>query len=389
MKFRRVILMVMDGCGAGAAPDAALFGDAGPTLGDTLVHISQSVGALRIPYLRKLGLGNALPLVGGDPDLAPIGGYGRLQERSMGGKDTVTGHWEMMGIVTEQRFPTYPQGFPTDLIAAFEKAIGRPTLGNYASSGTVVLKELGEKHLATGYPIVYTSADSVFQIACHQPTVSLDELYGFCHRARELLSGEWGVQRVIARPFEGTSASDFRRTGFRKDFPLSPPANVLDALAATNVFVGGIGVIPEVFDHRGFTFSERTQSNPEHHRATLGLLERNSDGFIFVNYEDFDMLYGHRNDPEGFGAALEQFDGYVGDLVGRMTQTDLLLICADHGNDPTTPTTDHSREYSPLLVYSPGLPGGRDYGIRSTFADIGATVAAVFGVDSPAGTSLI
>ena len=381
--------MVMDGCGAGAAPDAALFGDEGPTLGDTLVHIAQAVNGLRLPNLRKLGLGNALSLVGAGPDPHPIGSYGRLQERSMGGKDTVTGHWEMMGIVTDKRFPTYPDGFPAEMIAAFEKAIGSPTLGNYASSGTVILDQLGEKHIATGYPIVYTSADSVFQIACQQPTVSLEKLYDYCRSARSILQGEWNVQRVIARPFEGDHVGQFRRTEHRQDFPLSPPPNVLDALQAAKVFVAGIGVIPEVYDRRGFSYSERTQSNPEHHRALQEQLDKHADGFFFVNFEDFDMLYGHRNNPSGFAAALELFDGYVGTTMGRMREDDLLLLCADHGNDPTTPSTDHSREYSPLLVYSPGLKGGRDYGIRPTFADLGATVAAVFGVSSPAGESLL
>jgi phosphopentomutase len=390
MKFDRVFLIIMDGCGAGSAPDAAEFGDFADNLGDTLVHTAKAVGGLKIPTLRDLGLGNALDLANEGPRPAPRGSFGRLQEASKGGKDTVTGHWEMMGIQVAERFPTYPQGFPADVIAAFEKAIGSPTLGNYASSGTVILKELGEKHLETGYPIVYTSADSVFQIACHEAKVPPEKLYEICRAARQLLHSPHNVQRVIARPFEGESADTFRRTEHRKDFPLSPPSNVLDALQAKGVFVAGVGVIPEVFDNRGFSFSRRTQSNVEHHRATMELLAQHSSGFFFVNFEDFDMLYGHRNDPRGFAGALEQFDTYMAELMGAMKPSDLLLISADHGNDPTTPSTDHAREYVPLLLYSPSLPGGRDYGIRPTMADLGATVAAALGAEAPTvGSSLL
>ena len=387
--MKRVILIVLDGCGAGMAPDAELFGDVGVNAGDTLVHTARAVGGLKIPNLRSLGLGNALDLAGGGPLDNPRGCFGRLTEKSLGGKDTVTGHWEMMGIISEKPFPTYPQGFPADLMARFSQAIGSPVLGNYASSGTVILKELGEEHLATGYPIVYTSADSVFQIACHEEKVPIERLYEICRSAREVLSGEHNVQRVIARPFEGTSKDDFRRTERRKDFPLSPPENVLDHLSGAGHYVAGIGVVPEVFDGRGFTYRERTQTNQEHHDATMRQLASQERGFFFVNFEDFDMLYGHRNDPPGFAAALETFDGYLGELLGVLRPDDLLLITADHGNDPTTPSTDHTREYAPLLLYSASVPGGRDYGIRDTFADLGATVASAFGVKTPAGTSLL
>ncbi|MBS2033430.1 phosphopentomutase [bacterium] len=383
MRFQRVFLLVMDGCGAGTAPDAAEFGDFGDNLGDTLVHTARAVGGLKIPHLRSLGLGNALDLAGGQPVAKPIGSYGRLQETSQGGKDTVTGHWEMMGISVDERFPTYPDGFPTDLIADFETAIGRKVIGNKASSGTTILKELGETHLATGSPIVYTSADSVFQIACNEAVVPIEELYDICRKARQLLQPPHGVQRVIARPFEGTCAADFRRTERRKDFPITPPANVIDSLYAAGVFTAGVGVIPEVFGGRGFVYSERTQSNPEHHQATMRLASEHQSGFFFVNFEDFDMLYGHRNDPAGFAACLEQFDGYVGELISVMRPGDLLLITADHGNDPTTPSTDHSREYAPLLLYSPSVEGGQDFKIRPTFADLGATVAAAFEVGEP------
>lgn len=383
MKFDRVFLLVMDGCGAGTAPDAAEFGDFGDNLGDTLVHTARAVGGLKIPTLRSLGLGNALDLAGAPPVEKPIGSYGRLQETSRGGKDTVTGHWEMMGISVDERFPTYPNGFPAEVIADFERAIGRKTLGNKASSGTTILQELGEQHMASGSPIVYTSADSVFQIACHESVIPPAELYEICLKARQLLQGEHGVQRVIARPFEGKTRDDFRRTERRKDFPITPPANVIDSLYTSGVFTAGVGVIPEVFGGRGFVYAERTQSNPDHHKATMRLAQEHEKGFIFVNFEDFDMLYGHRNDAPGFAACLEEFDGFVAELMSVMRETDLLLITADHGNDPTTPSTDHAREYAPLLLYSPGLEGGQDFKIRPTFADLGATVAAAFEVGEP------
>lgn len=388
--FERVILIVMDGCGAGTAPDADLFGDRDENLGNTLVNIARAVGGLSIPTLRRLGLGNALSLEGGAPVADPVGSYGRLRERSLGGKDTVTGHWEMMGILTDKPFPTYPHGFPPEVVEAFSARIGRGVLGNRPASGTVIIAELGEEHLATGKPIVYTSADSVFQIACNEAVVPIEQLYQFCRSAREVLTGEHAVQRVIARPFEGDRAANFRRTERRKDFPLSPPENALDRLHAAGVHVAGIGVIPEVFDGRGFDFTLRTQTNLEHHQATLDALAREKRGFFFVNFEDFDMLYGHRNDPQGFAAALETFDGYVAELIAGLGERDLLLLSADHGNDPTTPSTDHSREYAPLLVFSPGLAGGRDYGDRDTFADLGETVLDAFGLEPMGvGTSLL
>lgn len=390
MKLERVFLLVMDGCGAGTAPDAADYGDSGENLGNTLVNTARAVGGLKIPTLRSLGLGNALDLMGEGPRTTLVGSYGRLQEVSKGGKDTVTGHWEMMGICVDQPFPTYPAGFPEDLMRKFENAIGRQILGNKASSGTTVLQELGEEHLSTGKPIVYTSADSVFQIACHEGIIAVEELYRFCQVARDLLQGEHGVQRVIARPFEGADRAHFRRTERRKDFPLTPPRNVLDCLYEAGVYTAGIGVIPEVFGGRGFRYGERTQNNPDHHRATMALAREQPKGLIFVNFEDFDMLYGHRNDPVGFARALEEFDGFVGELMTVLGPQDLLLITADHGNDPTTPSTDHCREYAPLLLFSPGLPGGRDFGIRPTYADLGATVAAALGVPGVGlGTSLL
>ncbi len=386
MHFDRVLLIVMDGCGAGSAPDAQDFGDDPAHPGNTLVNVAASQpDGLKIPNLRRLGLGNLLDLKGGSPVAQPTGRFGRLQEQSRGGKDTVTGHWEMMGIVVAEPFPTYPQGFPRDLLQRFEESIGRATLGNRASSGTVIIDELGEEHLRTGAPIIYTSADSVFQIACHEGTVGIDELYQICLTARRLLTGEHAVQRVIARPFEGSSRSDFRRTERRKDFPLDPPRNVLDLLAEAAVSTAGIGVIPEVFGGRGFSYSERTQTNQEHYEATLKLLDTQERGFFFINFEDFDMLYGHRLDPDGFAQALETFDGYLGELLPKIGPKDLLMLTADHGNDPTIPSTDHSREYAPLLLYSPSLTAGQNYGDRSTFADLGASVLDAFGLSNELG----
>lgn len=390
MTYDRVLLLVLDGCGAGAAPDASDFGDDPAHPGNTLVHVAQAVGGLKVPVLRRLGLGNLLPLPGGEPIAEPAGSFARLQEKSRGGKDTVTGHWEMMGIVAEEKFPTYPDGFPEDLLNAFSAKIGRTVLGNKAASGTVIIDELGEEHLRTGSPIVYTSADSVFQIACNEAVVPIEELYEICLAARELLTGEHAVQRVIARPFDGQDQASFRRTERRKDFPLSPPVNVLDHLQEAGVFTAGIGVIPEVFDNRGFDYALRTQTNEEHYEATLDLLRKHPRGFFFVNFEDFDMLYGHRLDPVGFAAALETFDGYLEQILAAMGERDLLLITADHGNDPTIPSTDHTREYVPLLLTSKTWTAGQALGDRPTFADVGATVLDAFEVSAnTAGESLL
>jgi len=386
--IERTFLLVMDGCGAGTAPDAELFGDTGANQGNTLVNVARAVGGLQIPTLRSLGLGNALDLLGGEPAARPLGSFGRLQERSMGGKDTVTGHWEMMGILVENPFPTYPQGFPQELVRAFEEALGTQVLGNYPASGTDIIRDLGEEHMRTGRPILYTSADSVFQVACHEGVVPIERLYEICRIGRSLLKGEHGVQRVIARPFEGQPGS-FRRTERRKDFPMEPPENVLDRLAAAGVRVAGVGVVPEVFDGRGFAWKKRTQTNQEHFEATLEAMESGCR-MVFTNFEDFDMLYGHRRDAPGFARALETFDGYLRTIMDRMHPEDLLLLTADHGNDPTTPSTDHAREYAPVLMYSPSLPGGRNFGTRSTFADLGATLAEVFRVPPmPVGQSLL
>lgn len=385
--IERVIVVVLDGCGVGAAPDAAEYGDTGENTPNTLGHLARAVGGLNLPTLQGLGLGNILPLQGVPPAHLPRAHYGKVQPHSKG-KDSVTGHWEMMGIHTETPFPTYPQGFPPEVIQAFEARIGRGTLGNYPASGTEIIKQLGMEHLRTGKPIVYTSADSVFQIAAHEAVIPLEELYQMCAIARELLQPPHHVQRVIARPFVGDSPETFRRTENRRDFPLPPPRNLIDLLAEQGIGVYGIGVVPELFVYRGFRQAERTQSNPEHYAALLRALESDC-AFIFANFEDFDMLYGHRNDPPGFARALEAFDEMLSELLTRLRPTDLLMLTADHGNDPTTPSTDHSREYLPLLVYSPAFEAGTALGTRTTLADIGATVGRVWGIALPHGTPLL
>lgn len=382
---KRVILLILDGCGAGAAPDAALFGDVGENEPNTLSNTARAVGGLRVPNMRRLGLGRIAEIGPGPND--PVGAYGKLREISMG-KDTVTGHWEMMGIHTSKPFPTYPQGFPPEVVDPFEDAIGEKALGNYPASGTEIIKQLGEEHLRTGRPILYTSADSVFQIAAHEERYDLERLYDVCRVARRQLVPPHNVQRVIARPFLGETAGDFWRTERRKDFPLEPPPNLLDVLASAGVGCWGVGVIGEVFLGRGLAHTVRTRSNPEHHAAVLEAM-RGDAQFIFANFEDTDMLFGHRNDPHGFANCLEQFDTMLGETLAALLPSDLLVITADHGNDPTTPSTDHSREYAPLLAYGTWMTAGRDLGIRSAFADIGATIGEAFGVPCPIGSSFL
>jgi len=386
MQLERIILVVLDGCGVGAAPDAADYGDTGVNHPNTLGHLAEAVGGLNLPVLQSLGLGNILALRGVPPANPPRAHYGKVQPHSKG-KDSVTGHWEMMGIHTETPFPTYPNGFPPDLIRAFEARIGRETLGNYPASGTEIIKQLGMEHLRTGKPIVYTSADSVFQIAAHEAVIPLDELYRMCEIARDLLQPPHHVQRVIARPFVGDSPETFKRTENRRDFPLPPPYNLIDALSERGIGVYGIGVVPELFVYRGFRQAERTQSNPEHYAALLRALQSDC-AFLFANFEDFDMLYGHRNDPHGFARALEAFDAMLADLLPRLQPTDLLILTADHGNDPTTPSTDHSREYLPLILYSPAFSQGSTVGTRDTLADIGATIAANWNINLTNGEGI-
>jgi phosphopentomutase len=377
---KRAIVIVLDGCGAGEAPDASLFNDHDNP--STLKHVWEQAGPVNAPNLIGAGYFSA----GGIMTRVGLEGfevrYGRLQELSMGGKDSVTGHWELMGAITTEPFPTYPNGFPEDLIAAFQTQIGTKTLGNRAASGTQVIAELGDEHLRTGFPIVYTSADSVFQIACHEDLFPISRLYDICKVARKLCSAPNNVQRVIARPFSGTSPN-FTRTERRKDFPLTPPPNLVDQIGD----VLGIGVVPELFDGRGFRAVRRTQSNQEHAVALYEALGTDAR-FIFANFEDTDMKFGHRNDVAGFARCLEEFDLTLGKLLSKLTEDDLLILTADHGNDPTTPSTDHSREFVPVSLVRRGQ-GTHPLGDTPGMNSIGKSVAEHIGVTWSGGLDLM
>ncbi|MEO7453889.1 MAG: phosphopentomutase [Fimbriimonadales bacterium] len=383
MTFDRVIVLVLDGCGAGAAPDAADFNDFAENEGHTLANVWKSAGTINAPNLIELGY-FAGAGVGPPPGVAA---YGRLREVGIG-KDTVTGHWEMMGIHVAEAFPTYPDGFPIQLIKQYERAIGMQTIGNEAASGTEIIARLGPTHVETGCPIVYTSADSVFQVACHEEIVPIEKLYEICLVARAILVPPNGVGRVIARPFTGSETAGFARTERRKDFPLDPLRNLVDSIAEVVGPVYGIGVIPEVFVHRGFKEVRRTQENAEHYEMLKDAMASDAS-FIWANFEDFDMLYGHRNDPIGFARCLEAFDLYLGNIRSAMRDTDLLIVTADHGNDPTTPSTDHSREYVPVSLWHKGMTESIDLGDREGLWCIGATVASALGVSFERGEALV
>lgn len=381
-QFERVIWIVLDSVGIGAMPDAAEFGDEGS---DTLGNIAQR-RKLNLPNLRRLGLGNIKPLHGLPPVDTPEGAFGKCTLASPG-KDTTTGHWEMAGIILDKPFPVYPHGFPDRVMNAFESQIGRKTLGNKAASGTEIIKELGEEHLRTGWPIVYTSADSVFQIAAHERVIPLEELYKICEIARAILRGKDEVGRVIARPFKG-EPGQFVRTANRKDYAVPPPQGMLlDQLAAKQVTVCGIGKISDIFLGRGITRSVKTKNNDDGMQKTLAQVKEQTSGLVFINLVDFDQQFGHRNDIEGYARALETVDRWLPSL--ELEREDLAILTADHGCDPTTPSTDHSREYTPLLVYGPQVRGAVNLGTRRTLADIGQTVAENFGTAIPAGCSFL
>jgi phosphopentomutase len=382
--FPRITWIVLDSVGAGEMPDAAFYGDAGS---DTLGHIA-CARELHLPNLAQMGLGNLkrLPHVG--PVDRPTAAFGKCALASPG-KDTTTGHWEMVGIHLAKPFPLYPHGFPPEIMQEFERQIGRGTLGNCAASGTEILKELGEEHMRTGKPIVYTSADSVFQVAAHEEVIPLWELYKICEIAREMLRGPYEVGRVIARPFVGEPGA-FARTPNRKDYAVPPPRGMLlDQLHDHKVEVFSVGKIFDVFLGRGIDEYEKTKSNTDGMAKTLGALDELERGLLFVNLVDFDQQYGHRNDVEGYAKALEEFDAWLPSLYAKLSADDLLIITADHGCDPTTPSTDHSREYVPLLVYRPRKLEPRDLGLRSTLSDIGQTVAENFGAKLGEGTSFL
>ncbi|MBI2818248.1 MAG: phosphopentomutase [Acidobacteria bacterium] len=384
VKFHRVILIVMDSVGIGAMPDAAEYGDEGS---DTLGNINR-VRPCRLPMLVRLGLANIAPLPNLNPSDSPMGAYGRAALASKG-KDTTTGHWEMAGLILETAFPTYPNGFPAEVMNTFESAIGRKTLGNYTASGTEIIEQLGAEHMRTGYPIVYTSADSVFQIAAHEQVIPLQELYRMCQIARDILQGEHRVGRVIARPFIG-QPGDFRRTGNRHDYAIEPPrGGLLDCLQQAGIFTYGVGKIRDIFCGRGLSDYVLMDGNTDGMRKTMQAMDQHRDGLLFTNLVDFDMLYGHRNDVEGYARALEEFDAQLSELLERMSDRDLLLITADHGCDPTTASTDHSREYVPILAYGKKARAGVNLGTRQTLADIGQTVAENFELHLQHGASFL
>ena len=392
----RVVIIVMDSVGIGALPDAAKYADEGS---NTLVNTARAVGGLSLPHLARLGLGRLAPIPGVPAltDGEVRGAYGIMASRTAG-KDTIAGHWELAGLVLDQPIPTFPQGFPPDMVAAFEEAIGRPTIGNEVASGTEIVARLGQRHLDTGYPIIYTSADSVFQVASHEDLVPVETLYEWCRTARRLfgLGEKHVVGRVIARPFAGAPGA-FYRTERRHDFSLAPfGSTLLDKLQRAGLPVLAVGKIIDIFAGRGITKHLRTTGNMEGVNRTIEAIRGNvgetglKGGLIFTNLVDFDMLYGHRNDPAGYARALEEFDARMPELLEALRPGDYLMITADHGCDPTTPSTDHSREYVPLLVAENSLKGGVALGRRATFADVSATVAEILGVEGTgAGVSFL
>lgn len=382
---KKTILIVLDSVGIGALEDAAAYGDAGA---DTLGHIINTCHP-NLPNLMAMGLGNIDGASFPGAVAAPTAAYGRLREVSAG-KDTTTGHWEIAGVQLSRPFPTFPNGFPQEFISRFEQAVGRQTIGNKPASGTAILDELGEEHIATGKLIVYTSADSVFQIAANEAVVPLEELYRDCEIAREMLRDELEVGRVIARPFVGERAGAFKRTGGRRDFSAMPPETMCDVLAAAGKTVYGVGKIEDIFGHRGITQSNHAAGNPACMEATFAAMKEDFDGLLFVNLVDFDMVYGHRRDVQGYARALEEFDRQLPQIQALMGDEDMLVLTADHGCDPCHTGTDHTREHTPLLVWGRGLRPGVNLGTRQTYADISATVLDFFGMDKKLkGTSFL
>ena len=384
-KYKRIFVVVLDSLGIGAVEDSPEYGDVGV---DTLGHIAQKVQGLKIPNLKKLGMVNLHPLEGMEPAEHPLGRYMRLKERSRG-KDTMTGHWEMMGLLVTTPFQTFTShGFPKELIDELEKRTGRKIIGNKSASGTEILDELAEEEIREGHLIVYTSADSVLQICGNEETMGLDSLYHYCESARELtLRDEWKVGRVIARPYTGMKKGEFKRTSNRHDYALKPYGRTaLNALKDAGYDVVSIGKIYDIFDGEGLTQSNHSNSSVHGMEQTIQYAKTDFNGLCFVNLVDFDALWGHRRNPEGYGRELERFDEKLGELLPLLGEDDLLILTADHGNDPTYTGTDHTREQVPFIAYSPSMEGGKDLGGADTFAVIGATVADNFGVKMPEGT---
>lgn len=386
--MKRSIVIILDGVGVGELPDASLYADAGS---NTLHNVACAVGGLRLPNLKRMGLGNIIPFPGVSPCTDAVASYAIMAAVSPG-KDTITGHWELMGVQLKEPFRTYPDGFPDDLVALFERAIGRKTLGKKPASGTEVIERYGAEHMRTGWPIIYTSADSVFQIACHEQVVPLEQLYEYCAKARQILSGEHLVARVIARPFVGVPGS-FKRTPRRKDYSLPPPGKtLLDCVSESGQGVLAIGKIDDIFAGRGMTMTIHTSDNSVGILAIIKALsgEPSGWGLLLANLVDFDMLYGHRKDAHGFARTLEQFDDNLPEILGALQEDDILMITADHGCDPTTPGTDHTREYVPLIVYGKSLARGVNLGVRDTFSDAAASLAEFMGLLCPLkGTSFM
>jgi phosphopentomutase len=383
--FERVIIIVLDGVGIGELPDAIEYADTGAA---TLQHVASAVGGVHLPALESLGLGKIDNIQGVASDVVPRASWGKMAEASAG-KDSVTGHWELAGVILDQPFRVFPEGFPAEIVTSFAQAAGAWPLGNCSESGTDILRRLGEKHLKTGQPIIYTSVDSVFQIAAHEEILAPHQLYRLCLQTSSILA-PYNVCRVIARPFLGESSDTFYRTHGRRDFPRTPPvATLLDLLLAAGVETCGIGKIKDLYAGAGLSQSVVTQSNFEGMQQTLKMLDEIKSGLIMTNLVDFDMLYGHRLNYHGFADALVEFDQWLPTLLERLSQKDLLLITADHGCDPLMPGTDHTREYVPLLAYSKVLTSGTDLGVRSTFADVAATVADNFAIAIGAGESFL
>jgi phosphopentomutase len=381
MKIKRIAVIVIDGVGAGESPDAHEYGDSGS---NTLSNTARVLGGLDLPNMGEMGLGNITSIEGVSPREKTWGAYGKCQEISKG-KDSVTGHWELMGVEVKKPFPTYPNGFPSEVLGEFKKLTGLEVLGNKTASGTEIIKELGEEHVRTGKPIVYTSADSVFQIAAHEDVIPIDELYHLCEISRKMLKGEHAVGRVIARPFVGDNAETFTRTKRRHDYPLLAPTDtMMDTLIKEGYKVYATGKIDDLFGNRGITKTHHSVFNMESIQALVDFLDEDFTGLLFANLVEFDMTFGHRNDVEGFGQKLEEFDAFIPTIRNTMKDTDIAMIVADHGVDPTTKSTDHSREYIPLLVFGKQVKNNVNLGIRQSFADVAATIGDVFSVTPPA-----
>ncbi len=381
--MKRVIVIILDGVGCGELPDASKYGDKGS---NTLGNLAEKIGGLKLPNLEKLGLGNIISIRGVPPASTPLASYGKAGELSAG-KDSTIGHWELMGVITKKPFPTYPEGLPRAMLKKFQDAIPQAgTLGGEPASGTKIIQELGEEHIKTGYPIVYTSADSVFQIAAHKDVLPLDELYKMCETARALFPK---IGRVIARPFIGEKGK-FKRTPERKDYSMPPSdLTLLDMLKANGKAVTTIGKIDYLFAGKGITQAIHTRNNQEVMKKILEVMQSQEEGLVFSNLVDFDMLWGHRNDAEGFARGLSEFDKWFPNLLSKLKSEDILFITADHGVDPTTSSTDHSREYIPILAYGDMIISGVNLEVRKSFADIGATIGEYFGVKTIAGKSFL